>query len=74
MTLSFIFIRIAGLKASLSCLGYFDNAQLTSKLMPQACCMLMDKSSDVREVRTHTILTHIFLYMFVFIVCLYCII
>ena len=47
---NFVHCRVAGLKASTSSLSYFDNQQIATKLLPQASCMLLDSSADVREL------------------------
>jgi hypothetical protein len=48
-----IMSRIAGLRATDACLGptcLCDIQQLCGRLMPQVCLLLVDKSSDVREL------------------------
>ena len=45
----FVHCRLAGLKATIACVKVLDLQQLTSKIMPQACLLLLDRSSDVRE-------------------------
>ena len=46
----FLHCRIAGLKATLACLSYLDHSQLTSKILPQSCVLLLDRSREVREL------------------------
>jgi SCY1-like protein 1 len=46
----FVHCRIAGLKATVACLAYVDHSQLTSKILPQACVLLLDRSQEVREL------------------------
>ena len=47
---SFLHCRVAGLKAAISCIAYFEKSQICKYLLPQASCLLMDPSSDVREL------------------------
>ena len=46
----FVHCRLAGLKAALACIELLDVPQLTGKIMPQACTLLVDRSGDVREM------------------------
>ena len=46
----FVHCRFAGLKAAVACIELLDLQQLTCKIMPQACLLLMDRSADVREM------------------------
>ena len=47
---NFIHCRVAGLKAATACLTLMDHGQLTSKVLPQVCSLLLDRSSEVREL------------------------
>ena len=46
----FVHCRAAGLKAAIACLSLLDHSQLTSKLLPQVCSLLLDRSAEVREL------------------------
>jgi len=46
----FVHCRLAGLKAAATCIELLDLQQLTCKIMPQACMLLLDRSADVREL------------------------
>ncbi len=46
----FVHCRIAGLKAAIASVQYMDLASIATKLMPQVCSLLMDRSTDVREL------------------------
>ena len=46
----FVHCRLAGLKAAVACISLLDVVQLTGKVMPQACVLLVDRSSEVREL------------------------
>lgn len=46
----FVHCRVAGLKAATASLMYLDVPQVSSKLLPQVCCLLTDKSPEVREL------------------------
>lgn len=46
----FVHCRLAGLKAAVACIELLDVPQLTGKIMPQACTLLVDRSADVREM------------------------
>lgn len=52
---SFVHCRIAGLKAAISCMSYFDVPQISTKLLPQVTCMLTDPAGDVRDLAIHFI-------------------
>ena len=47
---NFVHCRVAGLKAATACLNLLDLNQLTTKLMPQVCSLLLDRSNEVREL------------------------
>lgn len=47
---NFVHCRVAGLRATTSSMSFFDNQQIATKLVPQASCMLLDSSADVREL------------------------
>ena len=51
----FVHCRLAGLKAALACIELLDILQLTGKIMPQACTLLVDRSADVREMALNLI-------------------
>ena len=46
----FVHCRIAGLKAAIASVQYMDHISIATKLMPQVCSLLMDRSTDVREL------------------------
>jgi hypothetical protein len=46
----FVHCRVAGLKAAIACLTLVDHGQLTSKVLPQACSLMLDRSAEVREL------------------------
>jgi len=46
----FVHCRIAGLKATVACVSYLDHSQLTTKILPQACVLLLDRSHEIREL------------------------
>lgn len=46
----FVHCRLAGLKAAVACIELLDIPQLTGKIMPQACTLLVDRSGEVREM------------------------
>ena len=46
----FVHCRIAGLKATVACVSYLDHNQLTTKILPQACVLLLDRSHEIREL------------------------
>ena len=46
----FVHCRIAGLKAAIASIQYIDHTSIATKLMPQICSLLMDRSTDVREL------------------------
>ena len=46
----FVHCRVAGLKAATASLAYLDLPQVSSKLLPQVCTLLVDKSPEVREL------------------------
>ena len=46
----FVHCRLAGLKAAQACIMYIPGDQLTTKVMPQACTLLLDRSSEIREL------------------------
>ena len=46
----FVHCRVAGLKAAIACLPLLDHGQLTSKVLPQACSLMLDRSAEVREL------------------------
>lgn len=45
----FLHCRIAGLRATLACINLLDASQLSTKVLPTACALFMDRSADVRE-------------------------
>ena len=47
---NFVHCRVAGLKAATACLNILDLNQLTTKLMPQVCSLLLDRSNEIREL------------------------
>ena len=47
---NFMHCRVAGLKAATACLTLLDHGQLTTKVMPQVCSLLLDRTSEVREL------------------------
>lgn len=47
---NFLHCRIAGLKASAACIKLMDLPQLTTKVLPQAAILVLDKSNDVRSL------------------------
>lgn len=46
----FVHCRVAGLKAAIACLSLLDQGQLTSKVLPEACALLLDRAAEVREL------------------------
>ena len=46
----FVHCRLAGLKAAVACIELLDIPQLTGKIMPQACTLLVDRSGEIREM------------------------
>lgn len=47
---NFMHCRVAGLRASQACISMIDPAQLSTKIMPQVCGLLLDRSSEIREL------------------------
>jgi SCY1-like protein 1 len=47
---NFVHCRIAGLKTSIACLKFIDPVQLATKMMPQTSILLLDRSTDVRNL------------------------
>lgn len=46
----FVHCRLAGLKAAVACIELLDIPQLSGKIMPQACTLLIDRSGEIREM------------------------
>jgi SCY1-like protein 1 len=47
---NFMHCRVAGLRAAQACISLIDPAQLSGKIMPQVCSLLLDRSSEIREL------------------------